>query len=182
MPAAVASRYARALVDVVLAPSSAVDPDRVREELRSFEQALAGSAELSVALASPSITRPRKRAVVARLAQSLALSGVARNFLFVLVDHRRTGDLSGIIAAFEKMVDERLGVLQVEVFSAGELKESEQAALVRQLETMTGKKIWLNLKIDGDLVGGVVVRLGSTVFDGSVRGQLEALGRQLRAE
>src|SRR5438477_10121482 len=103
MPAAVASRYARALVDVVLAPNSRAEPDRVRDELRSFEQALAGSAELGGALASPAVARPRKRAVIARLAQSLGITGVARNFLFVLVDHRRTAELSGILKAFEKM-------------------------------------------------------------------------------
>jgi F-type H+-transporting ATPase subunit delta len=182
MPAAVASRYARALADVVLGPHSPVDPDRALEDLRSFERSLAGSAELGVALASPAIARPRKRAVIARLATSLGVSGVARNFLLVLVDHRRTADLSDILAAFEKIVNERLGKLQVEVASARALREPQQAALVRQLETITGKKILLNLSIDDDLVGGVVVRLGSTVFDGSVRGQLEALRRQLQAE
>src|SRR5437867_3756403 len=182
MPAAVASRYARALVDVVLAPGSKVEPVRMREDLRSFEQALAGSAELAKALASPAVTRPRKRAVIERLVRSLELSGVARNFLLVLVDHRRTADLSGIGDAFEKMLDERLGTLQVEVASARDLKPEQQQILTRQLETMTGKKVLLNLEIDGDLVGGLVVRLGSTVYDGSVRGQLEALGRQLRAE
>jgi F-type H+-transporting ATPase subunit delta len=181
MPAAVASRYARALVDVVLAPASQLEPDRVREELLSFERALADSPELANALASPAITRPRKRAVIARLGQSLGVSGVAKNFLFVLIDHRRMADLTGIIAAFEKMVDERLGIMQVEVTSAQELKQPQQADLIRRLETMTGKKIALNLRTDSDLVGGLVVRLGSTVFDGSVRGQLEALGRELRS-
>ena len=179
MPAAVASRYARALVDVALAPTAAVGHDRVREDLRSFEQALAGSPELSIVLASPGISRPRKRAVIGRLVESLGLSGIVRNFLFVLVDHRRTADLSGIIDAFEKMVDERLGTLQVEVASARGLNGEQQAALIQRLEAMTGKRIVLNLGIDSDLVGGVVVRLGSTVYDGSVRGQLETLGRQL---
>lgn len=182
MPAAVASRYARALVDVVLAPNSHLEPDRVREDLRSFERALAASPELRNALESPAITRPRKRAVIARLGQSLGISGVARNFLYVLIDHRRTAELSGVLAAFEKIVDERLGILQVEVTSAQDLKQQQQADLVRQLETMTGKKVVLNLQTDGDLVGGLVVRLGSTVYDGSVRGQLDALARELRAE
>lgn len=169
-------------MDVALAPTAAVGPDRVREDLRSFEQALAASPALSIVLASPGISRPRKRAVVGRLAQSLGLSGVSRNFLFVLVDHRRTAELSGILDAFEKMVDERLGTLQVEVVSAGGLSGQQQAALIQRLEAMTGKRIVLNLEIDSDLVGGVVVRLGSTVYDGSVRGQLEALGRQLVSE
>ncbi len=133
-------------------------------------------------MASPSFSRPRKRAVVTRLAQTLALSNVARNFLLVLIDHRRTGQLSGILDAFERLVDERRGVMQVEVVSAGELEQQQRDSLARQLETMTGKKIGLTVKVDADLVGGLVVRLGSTVYDGSVRGQLEALGRQLRAD
>jgi F-type H+-transporting ATPase subunit delta len=166
-------------VDVALAPNAAVGPDRVREDLRSFEQALAASPELSIVLASPGISRPRKRAVIGRLVESLGLSRVSRNFLFVLVDHRRTADLSGIIDAFEKLVDERLGKLQVEVASARGLDRQQQQALIERLEAMTGKRIVLNLKIVSDLVGGLVVRLGSTVYDGSVRGQLEALGRQL---
>jgi len=169
-------------VDVVLAPTSRVEPDRVRQELRSFEQVLASSAELANALASPAVTRPRKRAVISRLGQSLGISNITRNFLLVLVDHRRTSELSSIIAAFEKMVDERLGILQVEVASARELRPPQQQILVRQLETMTGKKIVLKLGVDDNLVGGMVVRLGSTIYDGSVRGQLEALRRQLRAE
>jgi F-type H+-transporting ATPase subunit delta len=77
------------------------------------------------------------------------------------------------------MVDERLGTLKVEVASARGLNGEQQAALIQRLEAMTGKRIVLNLGIDSDLVGGVVVRLGSTVYDGSVRGQLETLGRQL---
>src|SRR5215469_1764256 len=96
MPAAVATRYARALVDVVLAPNTAIGPDRVRDDLRSFEQALAASPELSIILNSPGISRPKKRAVVNRLVQSLGLSTPARNFLFVLVDHRRIAHLSAI--------------------------------------------------------------------------------------
>jgi F-type H+-transporting ATPase subunit delta len=167
---------------VVLEPTAATDHNRVRDDLRSFEQALAASPELGVALASPGISRPRKRAVVDRLVKTLDLSGVVRNFLRVLIDHRRIADLSAIIDAFEKIVDERLGTLQVEVASARELKQQQQAALTRQLEVMTGKRIVLNVKIDTDLVGGLVVRLGSTVYDGSVRGQLATLGRQLISE
>jgi len=182
MPAAVASRYARALVDVVLAPNSTVQPDRVREDLQSFKEALSQSAELASALESPAVSRPRKRAVIARLGQSLGVSGIARNFLFVLIDHRRMAELSAVIGAFEKMVDERLGILQVEVTSAQDLQPWQQAELTGQLESMTGKRIVLNVETDGELVGGLVVRLGSTVYDGSVRGQLEALGRELRAE
>src|SRR5689334_20829641 len=105
MPAAVASRYARALVDVVLAPASKTQPDRVRQDLHGFEQALAGSPELATALISPAVKRARKRAVIERLVKALDLSITARNFLLVLIDHRRTGELAAIIPAFEKLVD-----------------------------------------------------------------------------
>jgi F-type H+-transporting ATPase subunit delta len=182
MPAAVASRYARALVDVVLAPNSQVDAERVRQDLGAFQEALARSPELKNALESPAVKKARKRAVIERLAQSLHVATVSRNFLLVLIDHRRMADLAGALAAFERMVDERLGRLQVEVASARQLQEPQRAALIRQLETMTGKQVRLNLTINDDLVGGLVVRLGSTVYDGSVRGRLEALGRQLLAE
>ena len=167
---------------MVLAPGSRVEPDRVRQDLRSVEQALAGSPELGSALESPAVKRPRKRAVIARLAGALELSAVARNFLLVLVDHRRTAELSGVIAAFEKLADERLGRLEVDVASARELKEPQQTALILRLEAVTGKNVRLKLTVDDELVGGVVLRLGSTVYDGSVRGRLDALGRQLLAE
>ena len=165
-----------------MGPASKVSPDGVRDDLRAFEQALHASPEMASALASPAIAKSRKRAVIARLGQTLGISTIARNFLYVLIDHRRLHDLNGIVSAFEKMVDERLGLLQVDVTSAQELKPSQQDELAMQLAAMTGKKIVLKLKTDTDLVGGLVVRLGSTVYDGSVRGQLEAIGRELRAE
>ena len=186
MPAAVASRYARALVDVVLAPNSSTSIRIACARICALSSdALAGSdgagqragARIAVGHARPQARRDR---IASR--KSLEIIGVSRNFLLVLIDHRRLAELSGVISAFEKMVDERLGTLQVDVTSAQDLNPQQQAALVRQLEAMTGKKVRLNLQVDGDLVGGVVVRLGSTVYDGSVRAQLEALGRQLRAE
>ena len=182
MPAAVASRYARALADVVLAPASRVQPDRIVEDLRSFEQTLAGAPELTNALESPAVKRPKKRSIIGRIGESLGLSPIARNFLLVLADHRRINDLSEAIVAFERIVDERLGRLQVDVASATQLADAQQAALIRQLEGATGKKVSLNVKVDDSLVGGMIVRLGSTVYDGSVRGRLDSLARQLQAE
>ena len=104
---------------------------------------------------------------------------LALAFLAPLLAQTNTAELSGVITAFEKMVDERLGKLQVEVSSARDLNQQQQSALVRQLEAMTGKQISLKLEVDDDLLGGVVVRLGSTVYDGSVKAQLETLERQM---
>jgi F-type H+-transporting ATPase subunit delta len=182
MPAAVASRYARALVDVVLAPASRVEPSRILSDLRSFQELLAASPELTSALESPAVKRPRKRGVIDRLAKQLDFAPVARNFLLVLVDHRRLPELGGVLAAFEKIVDERLGRLQVDVASASALQPLQQQALAQRIQTITGKNVRLNVTVDGDLMGGIVLRLGSTVYDGSVRGQLDSLARQLAAE
>lgn len=179
---AIASRYASALVDVVTGNSPGVDPQRLIQELRSFEEMLASSAELQTALASPAVTLARKKAVIARLAEMLSLSRISRNFLFVLVDHRRTGTLSEIIDSYETLLDERLGFVQADVRSASEMEEQQRAALIAELSRLTGKKVRLRFSVDSGMIGGVVARIGSSVYDGSVRGQLELLGRRLRAE
>jgi len=179
---AVASRYANALADVVTAPTAAISPQQAAAELRAFEAALAGSEELREALATPAVPGSRKKAVVGRIADALAISRVPRNFLFVLVDHRRIGSLSAIIQHFDDVIDERLGFARAHVTSAGPLDDGQRAALNGQLERLTGKKIRMRFGVDPALIGGAVARIGSTVYDGSVRGQLASLERRLTAE
>ena len=123
-----------------------------------------------------------KKAVVGRIAGILNLSRITRNFLFVLVDHRRVASLPEIIHTFELLVDERLGFARAEVSSPAEMSEEQRAALNAQLDRITGKRIRMRFAIDEALIGGVVARIGSTVYDGSVRGQLETLERRLGAE
>ena len=181
---AVATRYARALVDAVLSPSPRAaappEPERVIEDLRGFEEAIGSSKELRNVLLTPGVPVARKRAVLGKIAGAMETSRIVRNFLFVLVDHRRIGDLSGIIAAFEHIMDVRLGIIQVEVRSARPLSEEQSQVLTSGLESATGKRVWLNTTTDPSLIGGLVARVGSTVLDGSVRGRLDALERQLR--
>ena len=117
-----------------------------------------------------------------RIAGILNLSRITRNFLFVLVDHRRVASLPEIIHTFELLVDERLGFARAEVSSPAEMSEEQRAALNAQLDRITGKRIRMRFAIDEALIGGVVARIGSTVYDGSVRGQLETLERRLGAE
>lgn len=181
MPAALASRYAGALVDVVTGPKSAIDPQTAVGELRAFESAFAGSHELRNALASPAITPGRKRAVVARIAETLSLSRTIRNFIYVLIDHRRTQHLPEVADAFETLLDERLGLLRGDVTSARELTEAQRALLAEELSRVAGARVRLRFRVDPQLIGGVMARIGSTVYDGSVAGQLEALERRLRA-
>jgi F-type H+-transporting ATPase subunit delta len=176
---ALASRYAEALADVVTAPGSSVHPQDAVDELRAFEGTLRSSADLYNALTSPAIPPSRKKAVVGRIADDLQLSRITRNFLFVLIDHRRIPALSEILQTLEVALDRRLGFARAEVASARELNQEQRAALNTTLERLTGKRIRMRFRIDETLIGGVVARVGSTVYDGSVRGQLQSLERRL---
>ena len=179
---AVATRYASALADVVTAGGSSLRPEDAVAQLRAFQAALRLSPELHNALVTPAVPGSRKKAVVGRIADILQLSRIARNFLFVLVDHRRIASLTEIIHSFELVVDERLGFARAEVTAASELSEAQRTALSRQLERLTGKRIRARYAVDAALIGGVVARIGSTVYNGSVRGQLDSLERRLGAE
>lgn len=179
---AVAARYANALADVVTAPTAALAPQQALAELRSFEATFESSHELREALTTPAVPGSRKKAVIGRIADALGISRVTRNFLFVLVDHRRIMLLAGIIQQFEEVLDARLGFARADVASAEGLSEQQRASLSTQLERLTGKRIRARFAVDPALIGGAVARIGSTVYDGSVRGQLASLERRLTAE
>jgi F-type H+-transporting ATPase subunit delta len=179
---AVISRYVEALADVVTGSGSIIRPADALEQLRVFDATLGGSAELRNALTSPSVPTGRKRAVVGRIADQLGLSRIIRNFLFVLIDHRRIGEVPQILPAFELVLDQRLGFARAEVASARELSETQRTTLNGKLERLTGKRIRMRFSVDESLIGGVVARLGSTVYDGSLRTRLHDLQRSLAAE
>jgi F-type H+-transporting ATPase subunit delta len=167
---------------VITAPNSGTTPERTISELRSFEFALRYSPELQNALVTPAIPGSRKKSVIGRIAEILKLSRITRNFLFVLVDRRRIPSLSGIIHNLEEVLDQRLGLARAEVASAAELTEDQQRVLQAQLERVTGKRLRMGFTTDPALIGGALARIGSTVYDGSVRGQLAALERRLSTE
>jgi len=179
---AVAMRYANALADVVTTGGGGISVEAVLAELRGFEEALRGSPGLHGALTSPAVPPSRKRAVVGRIGDILKLSRVTRNFLFVLIDKRRLSALSDVIHTFETVADERLGFARADVTSARSLGEPQRDLLRTHLERLSGKRIRARYNVDESLIGGVVARIGSTVYDGSVRGQLESLGRRLSTE
>jgi len=178
---AVATRYANALADVVTASGSPLRPEDAVSQLRSFSAVLA-SPELHNALVTPAVPPGRKRAVVKRIAEILKLSRVTVNFLFVLVDHRRIAALAEIAETFELVLDERLGFARAEVIAANDLSQDQRAALNRELEKVSGKRLRMRFAVDPSLIGGVVARIGSTVYDGSVRGQLQSLEHRLATE
>jgi len=174
-----ASRYAAALVDVALEQDEA---DRVKGDLGSFAEALSSSGELRALLESPAVSHEEKHKVVEELSRHMGLRPSVRNFLYLLVDHRRTGMLGEMQEAFEKELNARLGIAEADVISARELSADERERLTAALERRTGKKIEARFRRDRSLVGGTVVRLGSTIYDGSVREQLTRLREQLETE
>jgi F-type H+-transporting ATPase subunit delta len=179
MASAVANRYASALVDVVTSAGSALKPEDAVAQLRAVAQMVADSAELRNALMTPAIQNSRKRAVIAKLLDSMATSHLIRNFIFVIIDHRRIAILDEIREAFELLLDERMGFVRAEVTSAVPLDKQRGTALESELSNLTGKRMRLRFTVDPELLGGVVARIGSTVYDGSLRGQLQQLRKQL---
>lgn len=172
-------QYANALADIAL-PQGTAEP--ITKQLEEFIALLGESAELRSFLESPAIARKAKQGVIEKLiARMGARSGpgaaakILRNFLFVLVDHRRTHILREILSAFQDVVRQRQGIAQVEIISAVELSASQKRELSRALERLTGKRLETRFALDPALLGGAVVRVGSTIYDGSVRNRLERL-------
>lgn len=179
MAQAVASRYANALADAVFAGNSGLEPAQAAVELRTFDEMFETSPELRNLLLSPAVPAIRKRAVIARFAKTVPFSRLICNFLFVLVDHHRIGILEEIRDAFETALDARLGIVRADVQSASPLSPERQQAVQAELSRLTGKQVRCRFDLDQDLIGGVLARIGSTVYDGSVRAQLASLRDRL---
>jgi F-type H+-transporting ATPase subunit delta len=171
-----ADRYADALVDVALSQNAAPE---VRRQLGDFLELLREAPDLRLLLDSPAVSRPSKRAVVESLAVRMGASKTMRNFLMVVLDRRRTALLPEIQAAFDTQLDERMGVSRAAVTSAHALSDVEKAELIAALAHITGKRVDAEYRIDPALIAGAVVRIGSTIYNGSVQAQLERLRAQL---
>jgi len=176
---AIAHRYARALADVVIERGTA---EAVKVELAAFAHMVGESTDLRNFLANPSVARSQKQAVVEKLIERLKGSKTLRNLLLVLVDNRRAMLLSEISEAFEAELRARLGVAKAEVTSARDLSGEERTELVRTLERLTGKRVEASYSLNPELIAGAQVRIGSTVYDGSVREQLNRMRSRLAAE
>lgn len=179
MNGALASRYAAALVDVALEQHEA---DCVKRDLGSFAEALSSCGDLRALLESPAVSHELKHSVVEELCARMDLLPAVRNFVYLLVDHRRTQMLDEIQGAFQTELNARLGIEEADVTSARELSADERKQLTAALERRIGKKIEARFRRDPSLVGGTVVRVGSTIYDGSVREQLTRLRQQLERE
>jgi F-type H+-transporting ATPase subunit delta len=175
--ASVTGVYARAFADVVVGKK--LDAARLIQELHDFETLLHSSEALRRVLENPSIPGDQKRAVVDGIVARQSVSRQVRNFILVITAHRRLQLLSDILREVEQVVNERLGIADAEVLSARELGDSERRLLESEIARLTGKRVRARYERDSSLLGGAVVKVGSTIYDGSVKGQLARIREQL---
>ena len=175
--ASVPSVYARAFADVV--QNKHLDTSRTLAELHLIADLLRANEELRRVWENPSIPSEQKRRVLDVLAARERLSQPVRNFVAVLIDHRRVPFFDPILRQIAKELDERMGFAEAQISSARELNASEKQTLESQVEQLTGKKVRASYSRDVTLLGGAVVRVGSTIYDGSVRGQLMRIRDQI---
>ena len=171
--ASVASAYARAFADVIFA--SHLDAERAVGGLHEIATLFNESVELRRIWENPAVPADQKRKLLDAIVQRDGIEKHVRNLVAVLIDHRRLRFLPRIVEQLEKELDARLGFAEAQISSARELAAAEKRTLESQIEKTTGKKVRATYGLDPSLLGGAVVRIGSTIYDGSVKGQLERI-------
>ena len=177
--AAFVSRYASAFLDVVTAAK--LDTVAIDRQIGDFLATWDGSPELREFFVNPAIPAVQKVGFLDKINAKLELRKELRNLLAVLIDNGRIGAVSEVAAAYRQLLQEQLGIRQAEIVTARELGAAERKALVAEIGKLAGSRIEASFKLDAAILGGTVVRIGSTVYDGSVRGRLDRLKEALMA-
>lgn len=172
----VARRYASALADVVVARGEARE---VQEELQAWARMIQSNEMLREVFSNPTIPYEQKRKVLTQLIARTRVRPTTANFLQVLLQNQRLSDLSEVNKRFARVLDERAGVVSAQVTTARPIPVTSQEALRQTLAALTGKNVRLSFSTDEELIGGVLTRIGSTIYDGSVRNQLEQVKDRL---
>ena len=173
---AVARRYASALADVVLERGEAAE---VQHELQQWERVLQDNAGLQEVFRNPTIALDQKRGVLKKLLERAKPRETTANFLKVLLQNQRLTELSEINKKFAEILDERAGMVAAKVTTARPVPDNMRQGLQQKLTALTQKKVRLNFEQDPELIGGLVTRIGSTVYDGSVRNQLQLIKEKM---
>jgi F-type H+-transporting ATPase subunit delta len=173
-----ANRYARALMDVLYPDTAAAG----LEQLQRFLSLLNEQPEARRFLENPTTAGERRKRLLKELFDALKMERRVANFVGILADRDRLPILDEIIQAYQKLLDDRLGILRARVTAAYSLDASQQLELAVKLEQATGKQIRMEVEVDPSLIGGVVAQVGSTIYDGSVRQQLQAFKSRLVEE
>src|SRR5215831_283526 len=175
--AAVAGRYARAFADVV--EDHKLDPAKTIQELAEIAALVQQSHELHNVLQNPAVEQKQKLGLLDAIMKRMGGDRLLRNFVAVLIDQKRIGQISEIAEQFRQELDARMGIADARVSSARALTAAERKSLEQRLAAVTGKTVRATYNEDSGLLGGAVVRIGSTVYDGSVRGQLQRLKEEI---
>lgn len=172
MSGIVARRYAKALVQIGQEDGLY---EKYGEELKSLNELMEASAEFKGLMLNPIYDRELKKSLLRTVSQKMGLSPVVTNFLLLLVDKRRIVHFPEIVRSYEELADEVAGRIRATVLSAVPLDEKTLQALREKFETMTGKKVIMSVEEDKGLIGGIVTKIGDTIYDGSVRTQIAGL-------
>lgn len=172
----VARRYATALADVV---TKTGETTSVQNELQVWEQLISGNENLQTALGNPAISQTDKEKVLNNLIEKTKPTKTTANFLRVLLRNNRLTEIREINEKLTSVLEERSGAVSANITSARQLSETEKSELQNNLSKLTGRSVSINFDTDESLIGGVVTRIGSTVYDGSIRTQLEELKHQM---
>ncbi len=175
--AAIASRYARALVEVVL--EQKIEPATAVQQVNDMVGAVGESDQLRMVWESPAIPAEQKRKLLDAIASQSGTLRPIRNFFAILIDHGRIPMLAQIARQFETELNTQLGFVEADITSSRQLSTEEKQGLESQVANMTGKKVHARYSTNPELLGGALVRVGSTIYDGSIRGQLQKLKEQL---
>ncbi len=172
----VARRYASALADVVTKNS---ETQEVQTEIQQFTQLLTDNPNLTEVFSNPSVAYEQKGKLLDTIITKTKPRPTTANFLRILLKNQRLAELPAVSEKFSSVLEERAGVVSAEITTAQPLGEPEKKSLQNRLEEVTGKKVLLKYQIDDQIIGGVVTKIGSTIYDGSVKTQLETLKNQM---
>jgi F-type H+-transporting ATPase subunit delta len=175
--AAVLGRYARAYAEVVV--KHKLNPEKTVAEFQQMAELVNSSRELRNVLQNPAVSREQKHQLLDAIIQRIGATNILRNFLAVLIDHGRIGHIGDLVEQFKQELDRRLGIADARVSSVRELSSGEKNSLEQQLAILTGKTVRTTYSQDPGLLGGVLVRVGSTIYDGSVQGRLQRMRAEL---
>ena len=179
MTDALSVHYAQALADAVFSSNSGLDPEEARKQLAMAVNIIDSSEELRRVLVSPAVPRRKKTELIGKLLDEYGLNRLVRNFVMVVVEHRRVAELHRILDGFDQALDNRQGYVRAEIVSADELTDVQRQEILHALGTASGKFIRPVYKVDKSILGGVIARFGSKEYDGSLVGRLEAMRRRL---
>src|SRR4029077_8290540 len=174
--AAVLGRYARAYAEVVV--TYKLNPEKTVAEFQQIADVVNSSRELRNVLQNPAVSREQKLKLLDSIIHHIGATKMLRNFLAVLIDNRRIGNISDLLEQFKQELDRRMGITHAKVTSVRELSSAEKKSLEKELAEITCKTVRATYSEDASLLGGVMVRVGSTIYDGSVLGRLQ----RMRAE